>query len=102
MERKFHCNQCNNEYTAKYYFLAPFCSERCEELFLDYAPADLIEKVYSTHKETIDSQEEMPYHNINTIYCESCRSTIDYGYIDDRVIITCSALCSDVFLDTVK
>jgi|SRR5277367_2114267 len=43
---------------------------------------------------------ENPAHCIDTIYCESCRSTLDYGYIDDRIIITCSPDCSDVFLET--
>ena len=47
------------------------------------------------------AEEEMPYH-IDTIYCEYCRSTIDYGYIDNRVAMVCSELCSDMFLNTLQ
>jgi len=122
MEKVFECQSCRNNYTAKYYFLAPFCSERCETRFLDHAPVNLIDKVYSDHKkelakqnlenksiiekeirieENINKQEEHDFE-IDSVYCEYCGSIIDYGYIDDRVIKVCSELCSEMFLSTLQ
>jgi len=100
MERIFECKACHNNYEAKYYFLAPFCSERCEFIFCEYAPTHLISEVYENHKKELEC-EEMPYH-IDNIYCEYCRTTIDYGHIDNRVVKLCSELCSDMFLNTLQ
>lgn len=43
------CPSCHDAYTDNAF--APFCSNRCEEVFHEYAPPSLITQVYEQYKE---------------------------------------------------
>ena len=44
MDTKYDCPQCNDKYTQIYN--APFCSSRCENIYLEFAPTKMIAKIY--------------------------------------------------------
>ncbi len=120
MNNKYECQNCRNDYEIKYYFAAPFCSESCENVYLDYAPIKLVNKVYEDYLAFLDNHKKetegeypdidkgdvadeltalqsMCYDNINVIQCESCLEEIDYGYIHSKVKFFCSSACVEEF-----
>jgi len=52
---KIECHNCHDFYAAdKKGMFRPFCSERCETVFLDNAPVELINKVCKPSKKEKD------------------------------------------------
>jgi len=127
MNVKYECQNCFKDFELKYDFMAPFCSERCEVVFLDHAPVELVAQAYEEFKFFIDDtfvedeslksksvEKEIVIpskiveimdadaNDINTICCETCYEPIDYGINDKRVQYFCSSSCVDGFLDINK
>ena len=48
MKKKQQCAACHNTYPMLRY--EPFCSQRCEELFHEHAPIELIDEIYKPLK----------------------------------------------------
>ena len=123
MKAKYECQGCFTEFTLRYDFMAPFCSEYCEYKFLDSAPVKLIASVYEDFKTFIDMtyvnegssnsvvekevviiqnpMEEIDINSINTISCNTCSIELDYGINDKRVSYYCSSKCVDTFLNNI-
>lgn len=63
MENKYTCPNCHTSIMGK--SKNPFCSERCETIFLDHAPLKSIDAVYSEYKL---SQKTLTEKYVNELY----------------------------------